>query len=791
MRQRQLLLISLYLLGLGVWGYWVWKQGSELHFLLQEHTEQAPGLLAGQDWVRWEEQRGEILAKGTHPLLSYKNFPAEKILPGDRLKKINYHPLWKAEVVENISRQAPPGKPFIYQVERPSPTTGSAQILNLQVVNGFRLAYSFHSLGWAWRLSLWLTALGSFLAVVILLILVPLFRKNKSAYRRLLGVSSLALLTFATSFGHLLFLIVEADLSQAGGELIFYALFSAVLLAYGWLFAAYRWPSAHRWALAPAALLALMLGAFAIRQSLLLQRMAGYEQFLENAVLLFFLLHLLAGLVLWAAVRINTLRMLLALSSGLLVVLTAGLLLIGSDPLREGGVLLCYFFFFLPLTNTAYSQIRFGKVDVVVTRALQYVVFIALSLFLYLAVRELFDSIMPSNPYRNWLELISLLVLLLMARAWYLNNERRFSQYFVTSQQQKQAQLKAFIASISSYTSAEKLERNLREQLRLFLQTDLAELTWIRDQQPGPDLETYFRELEAAEAAIWSRNKELADFRFSEEREGKALASAYSLIAPLKVSDEKQGLLLLGRKRKRVYNLSDLELISQLLQQTQLTLNVLELLKRERELVEKSYEANLTALRSQINPHFLFNTLNTISSLIHDSPDLAEEAVEKLAFIFRYTLRQSSQNLVSLTDELRLVGTYLEIEKIRFGDRLQVQIESEEEVRDQLLPAFVIQTLVENCVKHGIAKVLGKGIISIDAYGEGDFLVCEVYDNGPGIEQENITRGTGLNNIIDRMEKTYGMKNLLYFENTGAGTLVTLKVPLSQKQTLKQPSTHE
>jgi LytS/YehU family sensor histidine kinase len=125
------------------------------------------------------------------------------------------------------------------------------------------------------------------------------------------------------------------------------------------------------------------------------------------------------------------------------------------------------------------------------------------------------------------------------------------------------------------------------------------------------------------------------------------------------------------------------------------------------------------------------------------------------------------------------VSTYLEIEKIRFGERLKVQIEMEPEVRERQLPAFVVQTLVENCIKHGIAKIIGKGIVSIDAYQEGEYMICEVYDNGPGIQDERINKGTGLNNILTRLEKTYNEQDLLKFENTGEGTLVRLKVPLS------------
>jgi LytS/YehU family sensor histidine kinase len=193
--------------------------------------------------------------------------------------------------------------------------------------------------------------------------------------------------------------------------------------------------------------------------------------------------------------------------------------------------------------------------------------------------------------------------------------------------------------------------------------------------------------------------------------------------------------------------------------------------------MQKNYEANLTALRSQINPHFLFNTLNTISALIHDDPDDAEVAVEKLAFIFRYTLKNSDKATVTLKDELNLVRTYLDIEKIRFGDRLQLQLEIDERLLEVTLPAFVIQTVVENCLKHGVAKIIGKGLVTIKVFSKGDLACCEIEDNGPGIDLKRIHASTGLSNSHTRMSQIYQRDDLLHFENTGHGTKVTVLLP--------------
>jgi hypothetical protein len=772
------IIISLY----GVLCLLGWQLGNQLSELLFfAESPAAFSQVEGQDWVLWTDRDNHASVDAVHPLLKYKAFLTEVFLENDQLLKINYHEVYKAEVAENISKHAASGKTFIYQIERNNATTGITSRTNIQWVNGYRLSYTFNEVGLWWRVNLWLSGLGTFVAFVVLLILFPFLRKNSRTLMGLGLVVGLGLLLMGLLLGHDLYLIVESDLVNVTFEKVFFAIFSILVIAYSLLFLLLRWQRAKAW-LIPS----MLIGSGGIIAILLLsvQDMAwgALQSWLERAVLLFFLIHLLVGALLWAWAQSagRPSRRRLAVSGGIsLMAILAMIGLVTQEvSWQEHALFLTQILLFFPLINAAYSQLPFGKVNVVMTKSLQYVIFIAASLFIYVAIRALFDWVLPTNPYRVWLEIISLLLIMMALRALYQANENRFAGYITTSQQQKEEQFKAFVAGIPQYTSPTKLREDVQGQLQKYFENADMELWWGPDVPEQHTYQQFYGEMKASQA-LWSRSKELSDFRFDAQMESSALATQYSLIAPIHVSEAEYGLLLMGRKKRRVYNLSDLELISQLIQQVQLSLNVLQLLQRERELVEKTYEANLTALRSQINPHFLFNTLNTISSLIHDSPDLAEEAVEKLAFIFRYTLRHSSQNLVSMEDELSLVSTYLEIEKIRFGERLKVQIEMEPEVRERQLPAFVVQTLVENCIKHGIAKIIGKGIVSIDAYQEGEYMICEVYDNGPGIQDERINKGTGLNNILTRLEKTYNEQDLLKFENTGEGTLVRLKVPLS------------
>lgn len=757
-----------------------WRMGGELSQLFFFAEESAAfQQISGQDWVVWEDKDERATVNAVHPLLKYKTFLTENFIEGDKLLKINYHEVYKAEVAENISKSAPSGKTFIYQISRTNPGTGLSSRTNIQWVNGYRLSYHFNEVGAWWQLSLWLAGIGTFLAFVVLLILLPFLRKNSRSLSGLGLVVGLGLIILSLILGHALYLIVESDLVQTTFEKAFFGIFSILLISYTLVFIHFRWERSGWWLL-PSSLAGLGGMAAILLLSFRDQAWGDLQGWIERAVMLFFLVHLLGAVLLWVRAkpgRPSKRRMLVSGIVSVLSVSAISALLMDDPQLQEHGLFLTQILLFFPLINAAYSQLPFGKVNVVMTKSLQYVIFIAVSLFLYVAIRSLFDWILPTNPYRSWLEIISLLLILMALRALYLTNENRVNAYITTSQQQKLEQFKGFVAGIPQYTSPLHLREGIREQLKKYFETSDMELWWAPEDPGNATYNSFFQHLEDAHA-IWSRSKELSDFEFAEKTEDQAMTTRFSLIAPIRASQEEYGLLMMGRKKRRVYNLSDLELISQLIQQMQLSLNVLQLLQRERELLEKTYEANLTALRSQINPHFLFNTLNTISSLIHDSPDLAEEAVEKLAFIFRYTLRHSSQNLVSMEDELSLVSTYLEIEKIRFGDRLKVQIEMEPEVREKQLPAFVVQTLVENCIKHGIAKIIQKGIVSIDAYKEEGYMICEVYDNGPGIDEERINKGTGLNNILTRLEKTYGEKDLLNFENTGSGTLVRLKIPL-------------
>ncbi len=195
--------------------------------------------------------------------------------------------------------------------------------------------------------------------------------------------------------------------------------------------------------------------------------------------------------------------------------------------------------------------------------------------------------------------------------------------------------------------------------------------------------------------------------------------------------------------------------------------------------------SELKALRAQINPHFLFNTLNTIAALCRTDPQTARRLIIQFAGFFRESLERQNQ-FTTLDEELRYVNSYLVFEQARFGERLQIDWHIDEEARKATLPSLVLQPLVENAVKHGMAKS-GPLHLGLAARLEGAHLYVQVYDDGVGMGSESLSKfdsdsssglGIGLNNVKERLSSLYGSSGLMNINSTvGQGTEVTLRIP--------------
>jgi signal transduction histidine kinase len=202
--------------------------------------------------------------------------------------------------------------------------------------------------------------------------------------------------------------------------------------------------------------------------------------------------------------------------------------------------------------------------------------------------------------------------------------------------------------------------------------------------------------------------------------------------------------------------------------------------RQEAQLLALTTEAELRALKAQINPHFLFNTLNTIASLIHTNPEQAEVTVERLAEMFRYVLNGSERQLVPLEEELAFVDGYLEIERARFGKRLCVTREVAPEALDVPVPSLVLQPLVENAVRHGRSSD-GSIELVIRVTSRGDEVLIAIADKGPGMPsgyRVDSGWGVGLRNVNERLCRTYGLEHELDFRgNEPQGTVMLVRIP--------------
>jgi two-component system LytT family sensor kinase len=191
--------------------------------------------------------------------------------------------------------------------------------------------------------------------------------------------------------------------------------------------------------------------------------------------------------------------------------------------------------------------------------------------------------------------------------------------------------------------------------------------------------------------------------------------------------------------------------------------------------------SRLDALASQINPHFLFNTLTSVSSLIRSEPEKARTLIVKLSGLLRRLLR-SQEHFVTLREELDAVDEYLDIESIRFGPQLKVEKHIDPATLDLIVPSMMLQPLVENSIKHGLSDKLGEGRITIRSLREGDHSIIDVIDNGVGIPAADAVRvkgtGIGLRNVNERLRVIYGANYQLQLDSVpGQGTCARIVIP--------------
>lgn len=205
---------------------------------------------------------------------------------------------------------------------------------------------------------------------------------------------------------------------------------------------------------------------------------------------------------------------------------------------------------------------------------------------------------------------------------------------------------------------------------------------------------------------------------------------------------------------------------------------------QQRELRTSQLEAllaqtRLQMLSMQLQPHFLFNTLNTIAELVHQQPAAAERMIGGLSHLLRETLHAGLVDRVPLSQELALLDRYIEIQRARFGDRLTVTVTVPDEANHALVPTLLLQPLVENAIKHGIGARAGAGHIEITAAKKGERLQIAIADDGPGLPSGSLPGGIGLDNCRSRLQTLYGENAfaLSIANRLAGGAIVTVSLP--------------
>jgi two-component system, LytTR family, sensor kinase len=200
-------------------------------------------------------------------------------------------------------------------------------------------------------------------------------------------------------------------------------------------------------------------------------------------------------------------------------------------------------------------------------------------------------------------------------------------------------------------------------------------------------------------------------------------------------------------------------------------------------------EAQLQALQRQLHPHFLFNTLNAIAGLMRSDVDAADRMMDRLGDLLRMALNTSNIQEVPLKEELEMLQTYLDIEQVRLGDRMTVNIDIDPDALDAQLPNFLLQPLVENAVRHGIAPRIEPSLLGISASRQANRLAIEIFNSGDGVPPHRLTllnQGVGLANTRARLEHRYPNDHSLVFSNASPGFRVTINIPFAVDRSMSE-----
>ncbi len=436
-----------------------------------------------------------------------------------------------------------------------------------------------------------------------------------------------------------------------------------------------------------------------------------------------------------------------------------------------------------------YQDYRFALADIFLKRALSLVLLVGLAFGLYLNVAAPMLDRGNDHPVAVGV-LLGLWIVTALAYPWL----RRGVTWFVDVVVLRRTDYEALRAEIAQRIALlEATEQVLDETCaRLAEALTAREVTWAAANDPGG------REYEAPSATLFPQvllpsNQSRASRRLKEPSAG-----ATTILAP--TAEPPQYRLTIGEmaggRRLMSDDVAFLEAVAVMVARRIDAARVIHERcardLREQEATKLATEAELRALRAQVNPHFLFNSLTTIGYLIQTAPERAFETLMRLTALLRGVLRRSEGEFATLGEEIELIESYLDIERTRFEDRLRVTIDAPRETRNHRIPALLIQPLVENAIKHGVSPSRTGGEVVISARiapGKaaatgGDTLRISVRDTGLGASEQALThgraRGVGLSNVERRLKAHYGDQALFSIRSApGAGTTVELSLPIN------------
>ncbi len=778
------------------------------------------------DWVHWEEEEGVIYAS-----FVLEEGPAAHagIEVGDVFFMLEGQQYFNAEDLQRAIEGIQPGSTRTYFVHR------DAEFVEVNVRFTRYPTFLYPLSATLWHFSVWGFLVAAFIHVVALIIVGPLaFRSRKSRFSLLLIIASSLWI-----FGNLLRLLM---IELAGPPMAIGGLYDGVFQAMtvvgliGWIgfpaLLVHRVlgdvsPGLRGWAARSRLIVylpAAVLGTAAFATTVL----GGFGPITLDG--------LVAPILFYACCYIATAGILMLLrsmhrpseademlsmwsrwGSAVMIVLSLlfGLSVLGVVPIFGAVtetiagwlIVAAQLLSVLPVILVSHATMKHGKMGQVLSRGLTYVSVSGVVFFAFVGGLSLMEPYLERMEISRNVVTGLFAVVLLVSVEWLIRRIRgsgfglfaadRQSMYHAVQQLQEQVRTILDYETLAQRTIEVVGQAFNARSAVLFLRPAGETGPWISGTyHPEPPylterlVSSFWPHLEN-KGRVWARNPELSEIELPDHMRRILLERRAAILVPIRGRDELFGVLALGLKShgRHVYNLEEIELLRSLTGQLALAVERLKLVERERALVRETAEAQLVALRAQINPHFLFNSLNTIVSLIEERPDEAEEIVEHLASIFRYILQTGGSAFVTMEDEFELITHYLSIEQSRFGDSLTVEQHLEPGLGQHPVPAFAVQTLVENAVKHGLGRRRGGGIVRIECrQAEDDFIEVEITDTGVGISElfdrnEPVTGrerffGIGLRNVSSRLEKLYGRDDLLSIQSDpGKGTTVVIRLP--------------